>query len=51
MKINPVPCHKTATLSMLYHGVEDGDDVRQDGGNGRKEGDEEAVRFRFFVYV
>ena len=34
---------------MLYHGEEDGDDVRQDGGNGRKEGDEEAVRLGLFA--
>jgi hypothetical protein len=36
---------------MLRHGEEDGDDVREDGGNGRKEGDERAVGFCFFVYV
>ena len=29
---------------MLHHGEEHGDDVGEDGGNGRKEGDEWAVR-------
>ena len=51
MKINPVPCHKTATLSKLHHGVEDGEDVGEDGEDGGQPGDEGAVRFRFFVYV
>jgi len=45
------PTAKTATLFMLHHGVEDGEDVGEDGGNGRKEGDERAVGFRPFVYV
>ena len=40
-----------ATLSVLHHGEEHGDDVGEDGGNGRKEGDEGAVGLRFFVYV
>ena len=40
---------KTATLSMLYHGVEDGDDVGQNRGSGRKEGDEGAVRLGLFA--
>ena len=34
---------------MPHHREEDGDDVGEDGGNGRKEGDEGAVGF--FVYV
>ena len=38
------PTAKTATLSMLHHGEEDGEYVGQDRGNGRKEGDEGAIR-------
>ena len=36
---------------MLHHGVEDGEDVGEDGGNSQKERDKGTVGFRFFVYV
>ena len=39
------PTAKTVTLSMLHHGVEDGDDVREDGENSGQPGDEDTVRF------
>ncbi len=40
-----------AALSMPHHREEDGDDVREDGGNSQKERDKGTVGFRFFVYV
>ena len=43
------PTAKTATLSMLHHGEEDGEYVGQDRGNGRKEGDEGAVMLGLFA--
>ena len=45
------PTAKTVTLSMLHHGVEDGEDVGEDGEDGGQPGDEGAVRLRSFVYV
>jgi len=34
---------------MLHHGVENSEDVREDGEDGGQPGDEDAIRF--FVYV
>ena len=51
LRLRKLPSANAATLSMLHHGEEDGDDVGEEGGNGRKEGDKGAVRLRFFVYV
>ena len=34
-----------ATLSVLHHGEEDGDDVGEDGGNSQKERDKGTVGF------
>jgi hypothetical protein len=39
------PTAKTVTLSMLHHGVENSEDVREDGEDGGQPGDEDTVRF------